>query len=66
MISFSVKPSEVGIICQIAQRALAMETGLADGIDRKPRSIMDIQMDITATHANGCPLDLQRLSGHLP
>ena len=57
MISFSVKPSEVGIICQIAQRAYAM----VSGADMPSRSLMDYQMDITATHANGCPLDLERL-----
>lgn len=50
-ISFTVEPSESKIIDMIATRARA-----EFGIDKA-----DVAMDVTATHANGCPLDLAGL-----
>lgn len=58
MISFAVSDSDAKLIERIAWRA----AGLAAN---RPavfaRSSLDYQMDITATHVNGCPLDLQRM-----
>ena len=53
--SFEVSPSETKLIRKIARRA--------SKIFRKPGSVFrrDVEMDITACHANGCPLNLSRL-----
>lgn len=51
--SFAVSHSDHGLIRQIAERATRMWGGRANHIE--------VAMDITATHANGCPLDLKRL-----
>lgn len=55
-VSFSCAPAERAIIRKIAQRARAL--WLDHGIDR---SLLDIDMDITATHCNGNPLRLADL-----
>lgn len=54
--NFHVTIEEFKTIAEIADRAfkLAVELG-----DLYP--LMDAEMDITATHANGCPLDLCEL-----
>jgi hypothetical protein len=56
-VSFSVSKAEANVIHQIAQRA-------ADACTDTEPSLADVlswRMDITATHANGCRLDLSKL-----
>ena len=56
-VSFHVQPDEHRLISAIAERAFRLYRDLGIyGMDR-----MTIEMDITAVHANGCPLDLSRL-----
>ena len=57
MLSFKVTKDDAKTIRLIVQRAanMAQEVG-AD------YSIMDIDMDVTATHASGCPLKLKELA----
>ena len=52
MITFSVAPLEHAIILKIVDRAMGFFHA-----DRRH----DLMMDITATHANGCPLQLDQL-----
>ena len=51
-VSFDVTTEESRLIAEIVDRALG-----ATDYDRQ----VSAQMDLTACHANGCPLDLQRL-----
>jgi hypothetical protein len=51
-VSYNLKPGKLGIIRAIADRATTLDDGL-----RK----VDVVMDLTACHANGCPLDLTGL-----
>ncbi len=55
-VSFDVRPAERGLISLIVDRA--EELALADDhiLDR-----VSTAMDLTACHANGCPLDLIKL-----
>ena len=57
MISFKTTKEETQIITKIAQRAnaAAKEVGL-------DYPVMDAHMDISACHANGCPLKLSELA----
>ena len=57
MISFDVSARDAGLITKIVNRADAA-CRLAGGpkIDRH-----DVAMSLTACHANGCPLDLEKL-----
>ena len=55
-VSFTVKKDEARIISKIAARAVSL--ALAHDITYE---FMDADMDITATHANGCPLRLDDL-----
>lgn len=57
IVSFDVAPALRVRAKEIATRAV--ELSLKHGVRRDVR---DIQMDIIATHANGCPLDLDRLA----
>jgi len=54
--NFHVTTDEFKTIAEIADRAskLAVRLGIS-------YPLMDAEMDVTATHANGCPLDLERL-----
>lgn len=56
MISFKATKEEVALIRKIVERALPLykSLGLRD-------SFLTMEMDLTACHANGCPLDLQKL-----
>lgn len=55
-VSFHVSPDDRGRIVRIARRGRA---ALRDhGISRDQ---MSIEMDLSACHANGCPLDLRKL-----
>lgn len=55
MISFDVHPDAFDSICFIASRA--QDLGLIN--ERYDR--MTCIMDLSACHANGCPLDLEKL-----
>lgn len=52
-VNFNVTKDEADIIQAIAERAKTLIDWDIDAIS--------LMMDLTATHANGCPLDLQRL-----
>lgn len=56
-ISFDSTPAEDKIIFAITKRAFK-EVFAAN---KKYRSLLDIAMDITACHCNGCPLKLDEL-----
>jgi hypothetical protein len=56
-VSFKVTKSERSKIVAIARRAVSMAE--AAGFSYP---MLDAEMDITATHANGCHLDLDRLA----
>jgi hypothetical protein len=56
MIDFATTPRDRDTICRIAERASALYSRFGS-----PRKAMDIEMDLAATHLNGCPLDLNRL-----
>jgi len=56
MIDFATTPRDRDTIRRIAQRAAALYR--THGTRRK---VMEIEMDLAATHLNGCPLDLDRL-----
>lgn len=55
-ISFAVTKDEARMISKIAGRAFQMFRNAGSS-----RDFLDIEMDITAVHANGCRLDLGRL-----
>lgn len=58
-LSFKVTRTDAALIRRIAARAIASLQALsAEG-----RCALDLQMDLTACHANGCPLDLAALLG---
>ena len=52
---WNASKKEMELIDKITKRAASLY-GLADA-----RSMMNINMDITATHLNGCPLKLKEL-----
>lgn len=56
MINWDATDDEATAIAEIAQRAARMGLGHI-------KELVDIEMDITACHLNGCPLDLARLAG---
>lgn len=56
-INFEATQEEHALARKIARRA--RDILLDNGIDR---GASDISMDLIATHANGCPLDFERLS----
>lgn len=51
MIQFNISKEDSALVSAIVDRAAAMQK-----IDR-----MAMHMDLTACHANGCPMDFQRL-----
>lgn len=55
MIKWNATKEDMELIDKITKRA-AILYGLADA-----RSMMNLNMDITATHLNGCPLKLKEL-----
>jgi hypothetical protein len=56
-VSFNCTAEDERIIRQIAKRAIAtIQFPLAWKTSR-----LDIKMDVTAVHANGCPLNLRKL-----
>lgn len=56
-INFDIGEEDAPYVKIIVERALAIYTR-----NNVQRSVMDITMDIIATHLNGCPLDLKRMS----
>lgn len=58
VVSFKVSKTDALLIRVIAMRAY----GTLDSVHAEPCTVLDITMDITACHANGCPLDLERLA----
>jgi hypothetical protein len=58
--SFDVTAAESRIIFEIADRALR---DLTIARLNDPFTKQDVAMDVTATHANGCPLRLEALLG---
>ena len=56
MIKFNTTKKDMRLITIIAQRAVARAGEL--GVDY---NFKDADMDITACHCNGCPLDLEKL-----
>lgn len=57
-VSFEATPDERDLAHRIAQRAAETIGAYASS---KPDPL-DIEMDLIATHANGCPLDFVKLS----
>lgn len=55
-VSFTVTSAEQDTISKIARRAVQDYAGLGVTIDQ-----MSLVMDLTAVHANGCPIDLDGL-----
>jgi hypothetical protein len=55
-LTFETTKKDAVLIHRIAVRASKCEAEL--GLER---AVLDIDMDVTACHANGCPLDLKRL-----
>jgi hypothetical protein len=53
VITFDVSKGEAVLIMNIARRAITAGLGGND--------MLGMEMDITAAHANGCPLDLGKL-----
>lgn len=58
-ISFKTTNRDFDLIQKISERAMAL--GLQGEIRRKPRTRMDVHMDIVVCHANGNPLNLEKL-----
>jgi len=52
--SFKVSKKELSLVKKIVDRAIA--EGLEDETGKE-----SLQMDLVACHANGCPLDLEKL-----
>lgn len=56
IVNFSLKKGEQELVTQIAKRAVKMAKEADIEYDQKTAD-----MDITACHCNGCPLDLKKL-----
>ena len=54
MISFDVSRDDATTIRQIVQRARSMDPDL---------DVLSLEMDLCATHANGMPMEFERLLG---
>lgn len=57
MIDFKSTAADAAIIARLARRARTLEVQHGG----EPRSQLDCEMDFTATHLNGNPLDLEKL-----
>lgn len=58
MIKFDMSATEYRLVAKIAKRAVQMAVEL-----KIPYEYTDCEMDLTACHANGCPLRLEELLG---
>lgn len=56
-VSFAATPTEREIVLKIIERA--EQEAIFGGYDFGDRA--SLEMDLVATHANGCPIDFQRL-----
>lgn len=56
MVNFTITPEERDLINQIAERAFGLARAYGSNY-----ALSDILMDVTACHANGCPLKLKEL-----
>lgn len=54
MISFNATRTDRELIKKVATRAWPR-------VQKLYASVLDLKMDLTATHLNGCPLDLEKL-----
>lgn len=61
ILNWSVSPSDYALIQEIAERAVALYQRHS-----LKYALQDVVMDLTATHANGCPLDLSGLLAAAP
>lgn len=61
-VSFCATPTERALARKLARRARSIEVKPAEPGFR-PRSVGDWEMDLIATHANGNPLDFEKLDG---
>lgn len=57
VVSFKTSKRDYRLIERIVDRAFDPHVGLA-GL---PGTRLDLEMDLSATHANGCPLDFAKL-----
>lgn len=60
MINWTVTKAEGAAIAKIVERAFGLAARTQEG------ARLQLTMDITAAHANGCPLDLGRLLAAAP
>lgn len=58
-VSFAVTPGERKLIDKITRRYAAMRRAQDIPTSRADRT--EIEMDLAATHANGCPMDFAKL-----
>lgn len=56
-VSFDVSTDDAALIDRIVDRAEQIVEAQGETLDR-----LSCEMDLTAAHANGCPLDLARLA----
>lgn len=56
-VSFATSPEARALVGRIVERAIA----LLKSYDMEAPSPIDLTMDLVATHANGCPMDWQKL-----
>nr|WP_313430121.1 hypothetical protein [Brevundimonas diminuta] len=56
-VSFDVSPTDAALISQIVDRVEELSLAQGHSLDR-----LSTTMDLTAVHANGCPLDLDKLA----
>ncbi|MCO8028506.1 hypothetical protein NI454_00925 [Brevundimonas diminuta] len=56
-VSFDVSPTDAALISQIVDRVEELSLAQGHSLDR-----LSTTMDLTAVHANGCPLDLAKLA----
>lgn len=56
-VSFDITDSDAELISQIVDRVEDLSLAQGHALDR-----LSTTMDLTAVHANGCPLDLEKLA----
>jgi hypothetical protein len=56
VVSFACSRKDSALVAMIVRRAMASKLNL-----HVPGDADDLEMDLLATHANGCPLDFEKL-----
>lgn len=56
-VRFETTPAEAKLISKIADRAIEIVGKISGATPDK----LDIQMDLSAAHSNGCPIDFKKL-----